>query len=398
MLWTGLVGLLLIALLFFVPLLRSGKRQASAEADRTALNVALYRDYEDELASDSRLSSAERATLLAEKAAALLEDSAGITVVPELETAAVRGGWMLRFAALPLLVAGSLATYEYLGTPMAEQLVHARDILRLPPAGAGHGTELRELTAGLKAHLEGTPADAGSWYLLGIGEMKAGAYSAASAAFERAHRLVGEDSNLDLYWLQARFLADAGELTPESQAIAQRLLTSQPNQPLVLELLALAAFRGEDYAGAISYLNRALSGDLSAAQRDALTGGFVQARDSLGVRGPTVDVKVELESAPPASATLFVIARPVGGGMPFAVVRRPASAIPERVRLDDAVSMNPAAPLSAAKEFEVLVRLSLSGQARAAPGDWQWQSGKVQLDQVSEPLVLEAKLVPPTNT
>ena len=60
--------------------------------------------------------------------------------------------------------------------------------------------------------------------------------------------------------------------------------------------------------------------------------------------------------------------------MPYAVVKRPAFMLPFEVRLDDIVSMSPARKLSDAEGFEVVVRLSSSGAAMAAPGDWQWQS------------------------
>ena len=65
--------------------------------------------------------------------------------------------------------------------------------------------------------------------------------------------------------------------------------------------------------------------------------------------------------------------------MPFAVVRRGAEPLPEAVRLDDAVSMNPALPLSAAGEIEVVVRISLTGAAVRHPGDWEWRSAPLSV-------------------
>jgi cytochrome c-type biogenesis protein CcmH len=93
--------------------------------------------------------------------------------------------------------------------------------------------------------------------------------------------------------------------------------------------------------------------------------------------------------------TLFVIARPIGGGMPYAVVRRPAVGMPLTIRLDDAVSMNPAAPLSSAAEVEIVVRLSRSGTAMAHPGDWAWQSPAIRLADLGEPFMVRAALAPP---
>ncbi|MFW6094734.1 MAG: c-type cytochrome biogenesis protein CcmI/CycH, partial [Pseudomonadota bacterium] len=92
--------------------------------------------------------------------------------------------------------------------------------------------------------------------------------------------------------------------------------------------------------------------------------------------------------------TGFVIARPPGGGMPYAVVRRPAGALPLEVRLDDDASMTRERSLSDAQEVEVVVRLSRSGRPTASPGDWEWRSDVLEPAGRGEPVRLEARLAP----
>ena len=92
---------------------------------------------------------------------------------------------------------------------------------------------------------------------------------------------------------------------------------------------------------------------------------------------------------------MFVIARPPGGGMPYAVVRRPARLLPLDVTLDDTVSMSPARPLSGAEAFEVVVRLSRSGTAAPAPGDWEWRSDVLRTGELGSAAELDARLRPP---
>ena len=74
------------------------------------------------------------------------------------------------------------------------------------------------------------------------------------------------------------------------------------------------------------------------------------------------------------AATVFIVARPIGGGMPYAAVRRPAALLPFSVRIDDLVSMSDTRKLSSAENFEIMVRLSSSGIAQAQEGDWVWRS------------------------
>ncbi len=79
--------------------------------------------------------------------------------------------------------------------------------------------------------------------------------------------------------------------------------------------------------------------------------------------------------------------------MPYAVVRRPADALPVSVRLDDTVSMS-GLKLSSAEQIQVVVRLSRSGNPAAGPGDWEWQSGSLDPGEVNEPVTLQARLAP----
>lgn len=414
MIWWGIAGLLVLAGMFLLPLLSRRERVGGQpqHADRRAQNVALFQGYRDELESDPRLGAAQRQELLAERGRALLDDVATLAAHPpkhphESATAdrPIKPVWALVTGMLVIGV-GSIGLYQQLGQPQADALLATAEILELPalaqPAQSGAveptaaERRLRALTARVRAQASADPEDAGTLYLLGIGELKLGAYGAAASAFAQASALVGEDLNLDLFWLQARFFADAGRLTPATQTIADRVLRRAPNQPLVLELLSIAALQEQRFDAAVGLLNRALAGNLSLERRQALSRGFETARQSLGVKGRAIDVGIELTHVPPQEAVLFVIARPIGGGIPYAVVRRPAIAIPEKVRLDDAVSMNPSNLLSSSVEIEVLVRLSLSGEARAAAGDWEWRSGPLEHSvQTDHAQTLQARLSPP---
>ena len=85
----------------------------------------------------------------------------------------------------------------------------------------------------------------------------------------------------------------------------------------------------------------------------------------------TVSLSAEAAAALPANATVFVIARDPAQPMPpIAATRRMLSELPAPVELGDRESMVPGRDLSGFAEFELIARVSLSGQPMAAPGDW----------------------------
>jgi cytochrome c-type biogenesis protein CcmH len=65
----------------------------------------------------------------------------------------------------------------------------------------------------------------------------------------------------------------------------------------------------------------------------------------------------------------MVIARKPGERMPVAVLRTPAAEFPINFVLNDALAMNPNAPLSKQSEVTLEVRISRTGMAKQEAGD-----------------------------
>ncbi len=366
-------------------------------ARREATVRALYQDRLEELDAEvaaGQLAADARREVAEELGAALLDDFSADSESSALPTRGRSGPAIGLALVLALLLPGlSLWLYTSVGEPTADRVIGAEQLLGLDPDTQSEqiGTWRDRLAARVKAR----PDDAQSWYLLGHARLQLAEYQAAAEAFAMAHALYGVDPSIDAYWLQARYLAAGGVMDEGSRGIAERLLQTTPNHPMVLEMFAIDAFQRGDFRESVEYLNRALAGDLGPAQRATLAAGLEQARARLGDLRPSVDVAVSAAGSPPAGATLFVIARPPGGGMPYAVVRRPAAQLPVSVRLDDAVSMNPAQALSKASQIEVVVRLSRSGSPMAQPGDWEWRSAVLDIPDLDAPLQLEALLSAP---
>lgn len=386
--------------------MRPPPARAAARAEPDAIVRALYRDRVAELdleVAAGRLDPEMRREVESELGIALLDDhrifeqASGLTqpetgrggVVSAASARSRRTGWLL---ALLLPLAG-LGVYVLIGEPTAESVAGAAAVLRLDPETDREA--LLDWRERLTRRTTLEPDDAQSWYLLGSIGLTLGEYDAAAEAFATASNITGPDPVIDVYWLQARYLANEGDFDDRTRAIGDRILARNPSHPLVLELYAIDAYRRGAFRDAVTFINRALSNDLDEARTNALLAGLDAARARLEPMLPRVDVAVDAPPEAPRGATLFVIARPPGGGMPFAVVRRPASQIPTAVVLDDTVSMNPELPLSRAGAFEVVVRLSLSGTPGAHPGDWEWRSDPLDPGALSAPVPLSVMLAPP---
>ncbi|MBX3705241.1 MAG: c-type cytochrome biogenesis protein CcmI [Pseudomonadales bacterium] len=405
-----ILALLLLGIAAFCvawPLVRRAAAARSAgpvpDAEASSATVrAVYQDRLTELRAEiaaGRIDPAIQEQVMEELRAALLDDYRELEAAGAGRHAAARGtggagrlGWVLA-CLLPL---GGLGVYWIIGEPSAGTVVGAAAVLQLDPDR--DRAEIEAWRERLTRRVAREPADAQSWYLLGSTGLQLGEFADAADAFSRAHAITGPDPVIDVYWLQSRYLAQGGALDPLSREIAERILARRENHPLVLELFAIDAFRRGEYADTVAYLNRALTNDLAPQQAQSLLAGLEQAQSRLEPQLPTVAIEISAADGAPADAVLFVIARPPGGGMPYAVVRRPAGVLPLTVRLDDRVSMNPELPLSRAPAFEVVVRLSRSGTAAPHPGDWEWRSAPLAADQLAAPVNLVARLEAPAES
>lgn len=380
--------------------LRGGKASfdQGADADRRRVNELLFqeasRDLTQVLNPEDPDDAEVKEALILELGARLIDDENEIRAEndePDAANAQSEGmpggravGW-IGGAMVPVL---AVFVYLVVGEPAASTLKGFDSALtqKLAPE------ELTDLVGRLRERLLDEPGEAKTWYLLGHTLMRQERFAEAGRAFASAHEHGGPDSNIDIYWLQAKYLASGGVLDNESAGLLDRVARSQPDHPLVLEILALRTFQSGDMVRAVGFLERAIGSAGGGERANSLIRALEVARQRMGGDGRHIDVAVSASEAPPPGSTLFVVARPVGGGMPYAVVRRAATLLPMTVRLDDAVSMSPTNPLSGATRVEVVARISRSGRAMAEAGDWRWQS--VPLDVAKGPQV-DAILAPP---
>ncbi|MEZ5862660.1 MAG: c-type cytochrome biogenesis protein CcmI [Geminicoccaceae bacterium] len=249
--WSLLAGIgpLAIAVLALVlPLLR--RRTADAAADSA---VAILKDQLAELARD-----VERGLIQPEEArAARVEIERRLLRAADRATPhAFEAGRLGRALVLVALVAvplGASALYLRLGSPSLPDLPFAaRADERQGPAVPA---EIETMVAGLEARLATDGDDLQGWLMLGRSRLVLGRPEPAIEAYRRALELAPAQSPEEAEAVAG--LADAlmahsqGVVTPEVQALMQRLAPLLPGDPRPPYYLGLAAAQAGDFNAAL---------------------------------------------------------------------------------------------------------------------------------------------------
>jgi cytochrome c-type biogenesis protein CcmH len=294
-------------------------------------------------------------------------------------------------AAVVFVVASSAGLYAKIGSPGLEneRLTH----------GGGPGADMLDVVVGLAQRLEDNPDDVNGWRMLGRSYMSLNDYPKAVAAFERVVELEDGQAAQGLVELgEAVLAADGGQTMPQrAMSLFENAIAVEPNNQAALFWGGLGAVnRGdtelaaerwerllgtnppEDIRGVIEQRVAEWRGEapaaVAAATPEPEAGAAAPAPAPLEP-GAIVSASIALSDAAqgalPRDAIVFVIARdPAQPSPPIAVTRRRLAELPAVVQLGDRESMVPGRELSGFEEFELVARVSLSGQPVSQPGDW----------------------------
>ena len=392
-LWLSLLALALGAMGFVLYPLRQ-RRLDDGDALRLSSNLATFEERRAELAEDlaeGRLDAASHRALLAELDRALLADVG--TVTPTGVRVAARPAGRVLWASALLVPLAALLFYAPWGLSFgaAEDLAFKAELEVFDAAQAALGEDPTAAEiAGLRLRLEGLEQrlrsleakEPDGWFLVGQRAMDLGAFAQAAAAFEEVEKLTGGALVALVYRAQALYLANDRRLDRTGRALVDRVLATVPDQPVMLELLAMDAFSQQRYREAAETFGRVLAAGITnparrqfledAQRRAAELGGLdLAALTAAAPAGP--GIAVDLTVAPawlenlPAQAQLFILARPTGGRMPLAVERHnPASQLSVRLGPEDA--MSPAMSIVGQAAVEVVARLSMDGSPAGGDG------------------------------
>ena len=322
-------------------------------------------------------------------AIALLVVSAAIIAGP-LYTGSVKDriNGVLLLLIIPI---ASLLLYQNIGTP---------DALNMPAstpqpaaqAQAPHSnqpSQMDDMVAKLQQRMTENPDDPEGWLILGRSFKTMQRYSDAVTALTNANRLQPATPLIMVELAEARLFASGkSEITADTRQLLESALAIDPQQQKGLWLYGMAAAQAGDEAQAITTWQRLL-GQLEPASgaATAVTQQIEMAQNRRGQPVPeavpevvaaefgipvNISIAEDLATTIPPTASLFVFIHPAGtSGMPLAVKRLAPQGFPLSLNFNDTDLLRPGMSLEDFEQLDISARISMSGVANAASGDYQ---------------------------
>lgn len=279
---------------------------------------------------------------------------------------------------------GSLALYRHLGSLQAIEMTElGRTVFarQLPQEQLLQQQEvlLKELDGWLENH----PDDERFLYMRARLLSEAGVWDRAEEDYRNLVSQFPDQDNMLAEYAQVLFLKNNRSMTPDVLAFLKQTLQINPHNVTALGLLGMAAFEQQDYRSAVDFWQRLLRViPPGTPQAETIAEGVARAKEMGGLANEpavvadirlNVQVGVATEAQAKPDETVFVLLRAVNGPrMPLAAVKTTVAALAQPIVLDTASSpMRGQLDLAAIESFEVVARLSRSGQPVPAAGDWE---------------------------
>ena len=268
-----------------------------------------------------------------------------------------------------VIVVVSIGLYAYQGEP---DLPSGR--------GADGPPDIEAMVESLAARLEDSPDDIEGWKMLGRSYMTLQEFDKAVTAYERAVELEQSQNGQTLVDLVAALLErDKTGIQGRTAALLESALALEPNNPSALFYGGIAALNRGDKELAIQRWEILLSLNPPDNIKGLLEQRIAEWRGEAPAPQPapsaivtaSISVPTDVSGSLPGTTSVFIVARdPAQPSPPIAVTRRQLAELPAEVSLGDAQAMILGRNLSMFAEFEVVARISVSGQPVAQSGDW----------------------------
>lgn len=431
--------LVVVALLILLTAPLRARAAGARESDLRATNISLARTRRRELTQALEQGAIEQ-DVHDDELSQLEHDLASeLEGLPEI---ASRDGTVPALILVGILVpvaAGAL--YLHLGDPGA--VLRSTDAglasangspEALPDSNASSDAEegsarqapaLADLLPRLEERLATEPDDIDGWRLLGRTYLGIEEFDRAAGALRRAVALDEKDASTLGQLAEAVAMSRGGELAGEPVELLDRVLMIDPLNAQGLWLRAIADQQVGEHAQALERfeaLRRTISSDAAAlatvddmmarsradlgvdtgsdvvadttsdTETDVPVNSAGQAASDAEVVSLAVSVSISDDAIAAVSPddTVFVYARASSGPpMPLAVARLTVADLPASIVLDESMAMMPSMSLSDFDAVTVGARVSLTGNAVAASGDWFAEQTDIAIEDGASPVTLK---------
>ncbi|MBT3709097.1 MAG: c-type cytochrome biogenesis protein CcmI [Gammaproteobacteria bacterium] len=422
--WLISVVLCLVAAGFvLIPLFRH-RPTDDGQADRSLLNVELYRERLAELEKnqlEGEITAEQFASLKLELEQNLLSETA-MRDEGNPETAdgnAMSGAQSRKIPKLVLtaaLLVPLFAVTAYSDFGLSWGAINDLELASQFKTTSPHDNDgMRGSILRLAKRLENQPENHDGWVLLGQSYMNLGEFEKSAGAYQHLLEKFPEDAGLSGYYAEALFLADDRKMTARVSKAIDAAYSLNPQNVAMLEIKAMNAFRAGDLGVAVTLFEKALATGVEGERAGLIQQAIARLRAELGNKAPPPAVMpagpvAPLANSAPAAATkaadtpsapirsvqllvevadtvesnpndsVFVYAKAnAGPPMPLAVERMRVSDLPRLVTLDETMGMMQGMSLANFDAVILVARISSSGIANTSPDDFQAASGVVDI-------------------
>lgn len=410
--WIFIALVALISLtLIWIPHFRQQKLLRTEEAGvRRQTNLELFNErlatLEKEL-SEELLDQAEFNALKKELEISLLQDikqAGDDSLVNQIKPKTIL--WPSLMSVCLIAISGYL--YQHLGS--------FENIDNSQPANPHAGMDTAQIMAQrvqmIESQVQAEPENSQAWFSLGHAYISINQFDKAISAFDKVIELVGEHAELLGPKATAMYYKAGQQMTPPIQALIEKSLAMDPQDPSTLLLVGMDAFFTADYKKAITSWQTILDSNRTDVDRAALmeaieTANLRMQAETTGMpdddthkqakvtnKSVSIAISISPELAAKASPedTIFVFARATEGPkVPLAATKVSAKSLPVTVTLDDNTGMGGNTKLSQATNVEIIAILSKHGNIKPQAGDIQGKISQVAVGE-SASLILDTQV------
>ncbi len=393
------VVMIVVAFALILPPLLRKNFQADQESIQNEHNLAIGREYLQELNKDLSSGRIDQAQFEQARSELELELSQVILAASKITNENDSQSRPNNIGLIFLLMIGlpiiAIGVYLQTGSLTALDV----ELQKTEQALSEQSPDIETMIAALAERLESDPSDGEGWVMLGKSYLVMNRFGEAREAFSKAHKIFGNNVALLADYADAIGRGNSGDLTGDAKSLIVSALDVDPDYPKLRWLAGMLAYQEQEYEKVAEFLQpilmqtkpgsavhesmkRLIVEAQSQSQSEELPAKTpeesVQSKISLQVE---VSLAGKLNDQVDAEDTVFVFAKAVQGPpIPLAVAKLKASELPTTITLDDSMAMRPDLKISAHQRVTISARISKSGNAIAARGDLEAESVEVDVE------------------